>query len=164
MQGLQDHQHLDGGTVGIGDNALMRFQSLGIDFRHHQGAALVHAPGRGIVHHHATGVGRVRRECGGGAPAGGKNGQINAVKDVFFQFFHREFALAEGNLAARRTGRGEGPHFCGRELPLVQRLEHFTAHGARGAHNGNSQCLAHGFCVSLMEEAARVPTPDRGAS
>ena len=101
VQGLEHHYHLDGGTVGIGNDALMLFQGLRIDFRHHQGTALVHAPGRGIVHHHATGMGGVRRELRGCAAAGGKDGQVDAVKDIFLQLFHREFLLAEGHFAAR---------------------------------------------------------------
>ena len=35
VQGLERHNHLDGGTIGIGDDALMLFQGLRIDFRHH---------------------------------------------------------------------------------------------------------------------------------
>ena len=39
VQKLQHHQYLDSEAVGIGDNALMCFQSVGIDLGHHQGAA-----------------------------------------------------------------------------------------------------------------------------
>ena len=59
VQGLERHHHLDGGAVGIGDDAVMVFQGLGVDFGHHQGAAVIHAPCGGVVHHDAAGMGRM---------------------------------------------------------------------------------------------------------
>jgi len=88
-------------------------------------------------------VGRVGRKFLRGGPAGGKNGHVHAVKDVFFQFVHGEFTLAVGHFDALGTGGSEGPHFRGGKVPVVQGLEHFSAHGARGAHNGNGQLFAH---------------------
>ena len=46
-------------------------------------------------------MGGVRRECGGRAAAGGKDGQVDALEDIFLQLFHRELFLAEGHFAAR---------------------------------------------------------------
>ena len=38
---------------------------------------------------------------GGRAAAGGKDGQVDALEDIFLQLFHRELFLAEGHFAAR---------------------------------------------------------------
>ena len=77
------------------------------------------------------------------AAAGGKNGQINALKDIFFKLLHGQLFVAIRHLGARRTGGRKGAYFSGGKVPLVQGLEHFTAYGACGAYNGYSQLLAH---------------------
>ena len=83
------------------------------------------------------------------AAAGGKNGQINALKDIFFKLLHGQLFVAIRHLGARGTGRRKGAYLSGGKVPFVQGLEHFTAYGACGAYNGYSQLLAHGISLSL---------------
>ena len=156
MDGLEGHQHLDGGAVGVGDDALMAFQMFGVHFGDHQGAAVVHAPLGGVVHHHAAGMGGMGSEFFGSAAAGGEDGDVDTFEDIFLQFLHHQLVIAERHLGPGGTGRGEGTHFRGRELAIVQGFQHFTAHGARGAHNGNSQLLAHAlFSMQGKSKAIR---------
>ena len=37
MQGVEGNRHLDGGTIGVGDDLILRGQDIGIDLRNHQG-------------------------------------------------------------------------------------------------------------------------------
>ena len=156
MDGLEGHQHLDGGAVGVGDDALMAFQVFGVHFGDDQGAAVVHAPLGGVVHHHTAGMGGMGSEFFGSAAAGGEDGDVDTFEDIFLQFLHHQLVIAERHLGPGGTGRGESTHFRGRELAIVQGFQHFTAHGARGAHNGNSQLLAHAqFSMQGKSKAIR---------
>ena len=135
----------------------MAFKGVGVDFGHNQGAAVVHAPCGRVVHHHATSVGRVRGEFLRSAAAGGKNGQINALKDIFFKLLHGKLFVTKRHFSARRPGRRKSADFGGGKVPFVQGLEHFTAYGACGAYNGYSQLLAHGISLSLGDGRWLMP-------
>ena len=115
---------------------------LGIHFRHDQGAAIVHTPGSGIVHDHTASLGGVGSKLEGSGTTSGKDGDIHSFKAVFLQFAYGQFLVAKFNLAPRASRRGKGQYFGSRKGTLMQRVQHFSAHGTGGTTDRNSQ-LAH---------------------
>jgi hypothetical protein len=139
MDGLQGHDHLDGGTVRVGDDAVVGFQRVGVDFGHDQRAAVVHAPCAGVVDHDAARRGRVGGVLLGSGTAGGEDGDIDAVEHIFLQFAHDQFGIAERDFGSGGTGGGEGNDLSGGEVPGFKGLEHFTTDGAGSTHNSDNE-------------------------
>jgi len=137
MQGLQHHHHLDGGAVGVGDDAFVLVQGdvLGIDLRHHQGHVRVHAPGAGVVHHHRAGRGGDGGILLADAAAGGKQGKVNALKGIPGKHVHRDLPAFVGEGFADGALGGQKPELAHRELAFLQTLHHLLAHRAGGAHH-----------------------------
>ncbi len=63
MDRLQRHHHLDGGAVGVGDDAPVGIlgDGIGVDLRHHQRDVIVIAELGGVVDNDATGRRRLGR-------------------------------------------------------------------------------------------------------
>ncbi len=139
MDGLQGHQHLDGGAVGVGDDAalLVLGDGVGVDLGHHQGDLGVHAEGAGIVHHHRARGGGGRRELERPVAAGRKERHVDAGEGVLGQLLNSDLLAAKGKFLAHRALRGEQAQFLDREIPPFQDIEHGAAHGTGGAGNGN---------------------------
>ena len=55
--------------------------------------------------------------------------------------FDEQFFVAEGDHVSGGPGRGEGFDLGGGEGALFERLEHFSAHGPRGADDGDDRLL-----------------------
>ena len=51
--------------------------------------------------------------------------------------FHLQRLVAKGHFRAQAPARGERHHLVGGELPLGEDFEHFAAHIAGGAHDGD---------------------------
>ena len=66
--------HLDGGAVRIGDEAVLRRQDTGVDFRHHEGDGGMHPPERGIVDDAAAGGGKAGSQLLADGTAGAEQG------------------------------------------------------------------------------------------
>ena len=143
MQGLQGHDHLDGGTVGIGDDALVPGQVVGVHLRHDQRNGRIHAPGAGVVHHHATGFGRTGGELLGGGTTGGKQSQVHALEGILGQFLNRQLFRAKLDGAAGGTGRCQSPNFRMGKITAEKGIEHFPANGACRANHGHYGVLFH---------------------
>ena len=143
MNGFQGHKHLNGGTVRVGDDAVMPFEVFRVHFGNDEGAAVIHAPGGGVVHDNAAGMsgigGKLRRR----GAAGGEDGDVDADEGIFLQFMHGQFGIAVRHLHAFGSGGSESQNFTGRKVTVMQRLQHFTAYSARGAADSNSQLFAH---------------------
>ncbi len=63
---FEGDKHLNGGAVGVRNNAVVFFKGMGVDFRNDKRTAFVHAPSAGIVNNNAAGfhgVGRKLRAC-----------------------------------------------------------------------------------------------------
>ena len=143
VQRLQGHHHLNGGAIGIGDDAVVFLQSVGIHLGHHQRATLVHTPGAGVVHHHAArshGMGCIFQR--GGATRR-KQGQVHAPEGFPGHFLHHQFVIPVGHLVAGRTRRRKRHHRSGGKIPLGQNVQHFAPDGACGARDGHDQRIAH---------------------
>ena len=139
VQGLQGHDHLDGGAVRVGDDAVVPFQRFGVHFGHDQRATLVHAPRAGVVHDDAARGGGVGGVLFGGGAARGEDGDVDAFEHIFLQFAHDQLGIPVGDFGPGGTGRGEGNDLSGGEVPAFKGLQHFTADGAGSSHNSDNE-------------------------
>ena len=85
---LEHHDQLDGGAVGIGDDARIQVQRLGVDLRDHQGNLGLHAPCAGVVDDVAAGFGKFRSPGEGGLAPRRKNGHVWLEGHGFFRSHH----------------------------------------------------------------------------
>ena len=56
IERLQSCNHLDGGAIGVGDNAARPSNVLGVNLGNNQRHIFVHTESTGIVDHHSTGI------------------------------------------------------------------------------------------------------------
>ena len=54
MKGSQGKKHLNGGTVGIGNDIVLLFKDIGVDLRNDQFLGRIHPPAGGIVNNAAS--------------------------------------------------------------------------------------------------------------
>ena len=106
VQRFQRHAHDDGGTVGIGDDAFVFQDGLGIDFRNDQRHFRIHTEGAGVVNDNCACLYRDGSKLFGDAAAG-KQGDVNAVKGIFFRFLHDICFAFYRKLGSRAAGRGQ---------------------------------------------------------
>ncbi|KKR74139.1 MAG: hypothetical protein UU16_C0005G0026, partial [Candidatus Woesebacteria bacterium GW2011_GWA2_40_7] len=107
VQGVEGHDHLDGGAVGVGDNPPVPADIPDVDLRHDQRHGLVHAPGGAVIDDHGAGPGGHGRKVPALVGPGGKQGDIHALKRVGRGFLHLDFPVTDRQLLARRAVRGE---------------------------------------------------------
>ena len=106
VQRFQRHAHDDGGTVGVGDDAFMFQDRLGIDFRNDQGHFRIHTERAGVVNDNRACLHSNGGEIFGDAAAC-KQGDVDAVKGIFFRFLHRVGFAFYRKLGSRAAGRGQ---------------------------------------------------------
>ena len=137
LQRLQNHDHHDGGAVGVGDDAARTVQGvLSVALGHHQGHVVVHAEGRAVVNHHTAVFCDVGGKFLAGAGTGTGEGDVDVLEViVVLQQLHLQFLATEGVCSAGTALRAEQHQFIHREISLVEQAQKLLAHGARSAHN-----------------------------
>ena len=165
MQRLQRHDELRGRAVRIGDDVLLRkaLDRVGVHFRHDQRHLGVVAPGRGIVDHDAALRTDLRRPFLGDGAARRHQADIGVGEVVLVERLHLQRPVAERDLGALAAARGECNDLVGRKAPLVQDVQHFAAHIARGTDDGD--LVTHGDPHSFVRVALprRLTLPGRGS-
>ena len=142
LQGLQGHDHHDGGAVGVGYDASRTVECiLGVAFGHHEGHILVHAEGAGVVYHHGSvlcdGVGKLLA-C---AASGTGEGNIDALEVVvMLQEFHFYLLAPECVFTPCATLAAKEEQFVNGEISLVKHSQEFLPYGTTGAYNSHSHC------------------------
>ena len=103
VQGLECHDHDDGGAVGVGDDVARGDEGvLTVDLGHHQGHIVVHAEGAAVVDHDAAVLGDGGGELAGGPCAHGDEGDVDVLEVVVvLQEFDDVVLAAESENAAR---------------------------------------------------------------
>ena len=90
VDGLEHHNHHDGGAVGVGDDVAGTVERvLGVPLRHHEGHILIHAESAGVVDHHSTILGDGLSKLQAGAATSRCQGDVHVLKVVVvLQEFH----------------------------------------------------------------------------
>ena len=126
-------------AVGVGDDALVPGEVVGVHLRDDQRDRGVHAPRARVVDHGraaSRGLGRERLRR---VAAGAEQGDVDALERVGRGQPDLELAVADGHPPARRTLGREQPQLGHRERLLEQDLGHRATHGAGGADDGDGQ-------------------------
>ena len=145
VQGLERHQHLDGGAVGVGDDVAVAKigQRVRVHFRNDQGNVLVVAEAGGVVDDDAAVLGGDGRPFGRDLGTGGEECNLHLapvkglhVKDVDV------LAAKTHRVPSAATG-GERIESRYREGALLQDLDHGLTHGAAGTQYRYVELLTH---------------------
>ena len=145
VQRLQSHQHLDGGTIGVGDDvAIAKIgQRIRVHFRDHQRDIFVVTEAGGVVDDDAAVFGSNRRPLGRDLGTGGEECDLHLapVKLLHIEDLEVLAAKAHGITgAAAGSQRVEGRY---RKFALFQDLDHRLTHGAAGTQYRYVKLLAH---------------------
>ena len=139
VNGLERHRHLNGRTVGIGDDvgADAVGDALVVHLGNHQRDAVVHAELGSVVDHHGTGLGGARRVLAGDRPAGGEQGDLRVGEIEVVQRLHGNELVAHLQALAGGAFARQERHGVVGEAPLVEDFAHRFAHRAGGADDGD---------------------------
>ena len=142
-QGLKRHDHLDGGTVGVCDDAGVPGNVGRVDLGHHERHVGFHTEGARVVDHDGTGghhsLAHLARDGGTGA----EQGDVDALEAAGSHLLHRNLTAAEGQLLTGRASRGKGAHLATGKVEGLQAREHLAAHGSRGTGDGHDGVCGH---------------------
>jgi len=134
VEGIEGHDHLDGGAVGGGDDALMVLHVLAVDFGHDEGDGGVHAIGGALVDGHSAFVDGDGGEAAAYRRTGGDEGKVDVSKGVFRGLLDLVFLTGDGDSCAGGAFGGEQLEMVDGEGALFQDSQEFTTHDARGAY------------------------------
>ena len=95
VQGRQHHDHLDGGTVGVGNDPVFPGKDVAVDLRHDQGDIRVHAPGRRVVDHCRTPRSKCRSIFPGHISSGRKKSDVRLYVHRFLHFHNSDLPVPE---------------------------------------------------------------------
>ncbi len=137
VDGMERHHHLDGGTVGVGNDVFVPKQShrIRIHFGYHKRHFRVHAPCAGVVHHHTPGFRCDRGKRFTDISACGKQGQVIAFERILFHLFNRYPLPGKGQFGSGRPARGQQSDIVDGKILLFQAGEHLLAHSPGCARN-----------------------------
>ena len=116
---VHDHRR----AVGVGDHAVVLVRSPGVDLRHDQRHAVLHAEGRRVVDHDAARRFGRRRELPAARAAGREECDVAALERFVLQLLDLVGLAVELELLAHRAGRGEEPQRGDRETPPLEDAE-----------------------------------------
>ena len=138
----QRHQHRDqlhGGAVGVGDDAFVAFQVVGVDLRDDQRHRGVHPPRRRVVDHGGAALRGFRRERLGGVAARTEQGDVDAVERVGRRFADDMLRATDVDGSPYRARRGEEPQFSDRKTALLEHPDHRAADDAGGSDDRDGE-------------------------
>ena len=139
MQGLQCHQHLNGGAVRVRNDAMCPVggDCMGIDLRHDQRNVVVITKPGGIVDHDTTGLRRKWRVSIRYAGTCGEESDLHSGKIKAAQVLHGKVGVPERDLLTGRTLARQRVDPVHGKFPFRQDLQHGFTHGTGSADNCN---------------------------
>ena len=137
------HYHLDGGAVGVGDDAARAVLGVGsIDFGYHEGHISIHTESTGVVYHHRAIFRNGLCKFFGGACTGRREGDVHALEVIIvLQEFHLDFFAPEGVLRPGTAFGSEQYQFVQRKIPFIEHAQELLSHGSACSHNRYFHCL-----------------------
>ena len=140
LYGIQRHDHLYGGAVGVGDYVARGVERIaGIDLGDDQRHVRIHTEGARVVDHEGAVFGYGLGELLRGAGACRREGYVHALEGVvMLQELYLDFAAAEGVCTSRTALRSEEQQLVYGEIgSFVEDGEELLSHGAAGAYDCN---------------------------
>ena len=145
----------DGGAVGIGDEALVPGDVLGVDLGHHERDLGVEPVGAGVVDDDGALRDGVGQELRGHVVFGGAQHDVAAGKGLWRGLLEHELFSPEGQAAAGTACRSQQTQLREGELALLQHPHHLPAHGAGCAQNGNAVFFHETSSLLFKKSSAR---------
>ena len=108
LQRVEDDDEWDGAAIGVGDDALVSADVLGIDLGHHERHVCLHPPGRAVVDDEGAGLRRDRPVHQSRVAARGEECDVDALERGFGDLPDLELAPVVGDGHAFRPLRSEG--------------------------------------------------------
>ena len=154
VQRLQHHDELRRRAVRVGDDVLLGVAGhrVGIHLRHDQRHVAVVAPARRVVDDDAALGADAGRPFLRHGRARRHQAEVGLGEIELLQILALERLVAERHLDAERPARGDGEHLVHRKFALGEHVQHFAAHVARGADNGDP--IAHSSDPISQDPAA----------
>ena len=141
IEGFEGDDRLYGGAVGVGDDALVPLDILGVDLGDDEGDIVVHTPLAAVVHNHRSRFDEDGRECRRCAAACREQGKIHLAFErhhIVFGEFDDGVGLAhEVNLFARASRGREKIVILDRELSFGENFEELVADHSGRADYGD---------------------------
>ena len=134
---VQCHQGHDGGTVRIGNDAVVLFCVVRVHLGNNQRDSFIEAESRGVVDNDGTCGNGVRSKLRGNATTGTEERDIDALERIRSQLFHGDFFSTKSQRPAGRAGRSEKSQFANRKITLLEALEDFNPHGSGSSRYGD---------------------------
>ena len=120
VDGLERHDHLDGGAVGRGDDARVRRQVVGVDLGHDERHAGVHAEHARLVDDGGAGGDGLRHVLRAHGAAGGEEDEVDAVERAGAELLHLDLGPLERQPAAGRARAGQQAQLADGEAALLE--------------------------------------------
>ena len=141
IEGFERDHRLDGGAIGVGDDAGIPFHVLGVDLGDYEGNVVVHTPLTAVVNHNGARLHEYGGELRRSARACREEGEIHLA----FQRHHvllceldDGVGLAHEVYLFARASRGrEEIVVLDGELPFGEHFQKLVAHHAGGADYGD---------------------------
>ena len=161
IERFERHHRLDGGAVGVGDDALVPLHVLGIDLGDDEGDVVVHAPLAAVVHDHRARLDEDGSEFRRSARTRGEESKVHLAfqsHHVLFRELDDGVRLAhEVDLLARASCGSEEIVVLDGELSFGQHFEELVADHAGRADDGDveffhiTSCNPLPFILLLMK-------------
>ena len=163
LDGLQRHHHLNGGAVGVGDDAARSVERVAsVDFGHDQRYVGLHAEGARIVDHQRSVAGDRPGEFARRARSGRREGNVHAAEVVVVsQQLDGDGFPAEHIGLSGAAFRSEQQQFVHRQGTLFENAQELLTYGAARADD----CDFHGrSSLSVVERFGSQKDASRSKS
>jgi hypothetical protein len=157
MDRRERDEHLHRRAVRVGDDAvlLVAGDRVRIDLGDDQRNVVAIAELRGVVDDDRAGLRRARRVLARDRRAGGEERDVDAVEIVIGEILHRDLAVAERHLAARRALARQRHEFADREIAFLEDRQHHLADRAGRADHRHVVGLVLVHCFSRFVNVER---------
>ena len=137
MQRPRRNQTDDGRAVGVGDQAVVPLNVIGVNLGHDQRHLGIQTEGMAVVDHDGAALDGLGQQFLGDIVAGSAEYDVAALKGLGESLFDHNLLAAELDGLARRTRARQQLELANRKLLLVEALEHLGANSSRRAQNSN---------------------------
>ena len=153
MEWIERNHHLNGGTIGIGDDLIVFRQGISIDLRNHQFLGWVHPPCRRVINNRNSCGRKFWREFQGCRSTRRKQRYIRMCSNGIFGTHHLISLTPIYYFLADGGRRSNGDQFIHRKISFCQDLQHFCSNKACSAY----YCYFH-FDVFFIDWLKKRPS------